>query len=57
MEHLKSLLEGEMVLYYKEKLFNFLGCVRVWDPRQKSPVLSLEPAEKQLAVPDCWAVG
>ena len=38
-------------------LSTYLGCVRVWDPRQKSPVLSLEPVEKQTAVPDCWAVG
>lgn len=33
------------------------GCVRVWDPRQKSPVLALEPAEGEKVVPDCWAVA
>jgi hypothetical protein len=35
----------------------YKGCVRVWDPRQKSPVLSLEPIEKEPAIPDCWTVG
>jgi WD40 repeat protein len=33
------------------------GCIRVWDPRQKSPVLSLEPIEKEPSVPDAWCVG
>ena len=33
------------------------GCIRVWDPRQKSPVLSLEPAEKESLVPDAWSVA
>jgi len=33
------------------------GCVRVWDPRQKAPVLALEPANKDTIVPDCWCVG
>lgn len=32
------------------------GCVRLWDPRQNAPVLSLEPVEKEL-VPDCWSVA
>jgi WD40 repeat protein len=32
------------------------GCVRVWDPRQQSPVLSLEPESDQSAR-DCWSVG
>lgn len=32
------------------------GCVRLWDPRQNGPVLSLEPVEKEL-VPDCWSVA
>lgn len=32
------------------------GCVRVWDPRQQSAVLSLEPVDKD-HVPDCWSVG
>ena len=31
------------------------GCVRVWDPRVKEPVLSLEPEEGE-AVRDCWTV-
>ena len=31
------------------------GCVRVWDPRQKSPVVSLEPVDKEV-VPDAWTV-
>jgi WD repeat-containing protein 92 len=31
------------------------GCVRVWDPRQTSPVVSLEAAET--IKPDCWAVS
>ena len=30
------------------------GCVRVWDPRQRAPVVSLEAAED--IKPDCWAV-
>jgi len=33
------------------------GCVKVWDPRQQSPVVALEPADKDAIVPDCWAVG
>jgi len=33
------------------------GCVRVWDPRQKSPVVSLEPVEKEPVLPDAWCVG
>lgn len=33
------------------------GCVRVWDPRQQTPVLALEPADKDSIVPDCWAVA
>lgn len=33
------------------------GCVRVWDPRQKSPVVSLEPIEKEPVLPDAWCVG
>jgi WD repeat-containing protein 92 len=34
-----------------------IGCVRVWDVRQKDdPVASLEPAEGQ-AMRDCWAVA
>jgi len=33
------------------------GCVRVWDPRQKSPVVSLEPSDSEEIKPDCWAVG
>lgn len=32
------------------------GCVRVWDPRVKEPVVSLEPDEGQ-AVRDCWTVA
>ena len=32
------------------------GCVRVWDPRQESPVVSLEPADSEVVKPDCWAV-
>jgi len=31
------------------------GCVRVWDPRQESPVVSLEPAEDP--APDCWCTA
>ena len=23
------------------------GCVRIWDPRQEAPVVSLEPAESE----------
>lgn len=36
------------------------GCVRVWDPRQKAPVLSLEPVKEKGAdgvtevAPDAW---
>ncbi len=33
------------------------GCVRVWDPRQEAPVVSLEPAESEAIKPDCWAVA
>ena len=33
------------------------GCVRVWDPRQESPVVSLEPADSEQVKPDCWAVS
>lgn len=32
------------------------GCVRVWDPRVKEPVVSLEPDEGQ-SVRDCWTVA
>lgn len=32
------------------------GTVRVWDPRVKEPVLSLEPAEGEEAR-DCWTVA
>lgn len=28
------------------------GCVRVWDPRQESPVVSLEPSESEEIKPD-----
>jgi WD repeat-containing protein 92 len=33
------------------------GCVRVWDPRQQAPVVSLEPSESETIKPDCWAVA
>jgi len=33
------------------------GCIRVWDPRQPTAVLALEPADKDAIIPDCWAVG
>ena len=33
------------------------GCVRVWDPRQESPVVSLEPSENEAIKPDCWTVA
>jgi WD repeat-containing protein 92 len=33
------------------------GCVRVWDPRQEQPVVSLEPHESETIRPDCWAVA
>ena len=33
------------------------GCVRVWDPRQEAPVVSLEPAEGEGVKPDCWNVA
>ena len=33
------------------------GCVRVWDPRQEAPVVSLEPAETEVVKPDCWTVA
>jgi hypothetical protein len=33
------------------------GCVRVWDPRQAAPVVSLEPAETETVKPDCWSVA
>ena len=33
------------------------GCVRVWDPRQEAPVVSLEPAETEVVKPDCWCVS
>ncbi len=32
------------------------GCVRLWDPRVKEPVLALEPEEGQ-AARDCWTVA
>ena len=32
------------------------GCVRVWDPRSATPVLSLEPEAGQTAR-DCWTVA
>lgn len=28
----------------------------MWDPRQKSPVVSLEPLDKEI-VPDAWCVA
>ena len=33
------------------------GCVRVWDPRQQAPVVSLEPSESEPIKPDCWTVA
>jgi WD40 repeat protein len=34
------------------------GSVKLWDPRQKAPVLALEPATAEAEVrPDCWTVG
>lgn len=33
------------------------GCVRVWDPRQQAPVVSLEPSESEEIKPDCWTVA
>jgi len=33
------------------------GCVRVWDPRQQAPVVSLEPSEAEPIKPDCWTVA
>ena len=33
------------------------GCVRLWDPRQESRVLSLEPANKESIIADCWSVA
>ncbi len=32
------------------------GCVSVWDPRQKTPVVTLEPVETEVT-PDCWSVS
>ena len=32
------------------------GCVRLWDPRQDSSVLSLEPVNKESVIADCWSV-
>ena len=32
------------------------GSVRLWDPRQKTPVISLDPAESSDVLPDCWSV-
>jgi len=32
------------------------GCVRVWDPRQEAPVVSLEPSDAEAIKPDCWSV-
>ena len=36
--------------------FSILGCVKVWDPRQKTPVACMEPAEGETNR-DCWAVA
>ena len=33
------------------------GCVRVWDPRQEAPVVSLEPSQDEEIKPDCWAAA
>ena len=34
------------------------GRVKLWDPRQTAPVLSLEPIQSdKTTVPDCWAVA
>lgn len=33
------------------------GSVKLWDVRQKDPVLVLEPAEKSDNPPDCWTVA
>lgn len=32
------------------------GSVRLWDPRQQTPVISLDPAEADV-IPDCWTVS
>lgn len=31
------------------------GSVRIWDPRQMTPVISLDPVESEV-LPDCWSV-
>ena len=33
------------------------GCVRVQNPSQEAPVVSLEPAATEAVKPDCWAVA
>jgi WD40 repeat protein len=33
------------------------GCAKIWDPRQQTPVVSLEPAESEKVLPECWAVN
>ena len=32
------------------------GCVNVWDPRQESPVMMLQPSQDEEIKPDCWTV-
>lgn len=49
MVHQKFELAPEMVL--------LLGWVKIWDPRQNTPVISLEPADKDAVFPDWWAVS
>jgi len=31
------------------------GSVRLWDPRQQSPVIALDPVASDI-LPDCWTV-
>ena len=31
------------------------GSVKIWDPRQQTSVISLDPVESEV-LPDCWAV-
>ena len=32
------------------------GCAKIWDVRTNKPVVSLEPAESEKVLPECWAV-
>ncbi len=53
LDLLKSLQRVVMVCIH----FIFIGSAKIWDPRTNKPVVSLEPADSEKILPECWAVA